>query len=318
MTGTAWAVALAIAAAAAYACGVVVQQRAATAPGQEDGAGPSLAQVLLSPLWLVGVGLDAAAFGLEFLALRAGTLSLVQPLLVSGLLFALPLGAAVTGVRVTGRDARAAALVVLGLVVAVVVAAPTHGSRGAHPRAWPLTLVSVAVVVGVLLLVAVARRGPLTRTVSLASAAAIVNGVLAAFGKAVAVRSGHGWLAATLSWPALGLAVTAVLTLTLAAAAFRAGVPTAAIGILFAGEPAAGIVMGVLLHGGSLRHGPLAVPVLAAALLMCLTGVALLARSPAVLASYTAHPQHAAPQSCPVTPLVATATPAAGPARAGT
>jgi hypothetical protein len=288
VTGTGWAVALAVAAAAAYAGGVVVQQRAATTPAPGGGEGQSLVGVLRSPLWLAGVALDAAGFGLEFLALRAGALSLVQPLLVSGLLFALALGALLTGLPVGLRDAGAATLVVVGLVVAVLVAAPTSGDGGVHPSAWPVTLAVVTVVVAGLVLVATVCSGPVARTSCLAGAAAVVNGLLGAFGKSVAVRSEHGWLAALLSWPALGLLVTGALTLTLAAAAFRAGAPTAAIGVLFAGEPAAGVVMAAVLHGDTVRHGPLATAVLVAAVLVCLSGVVVLAHSPAVLASYTA------------------------------
>lgn len=56
--------------------------------------------------------------------------------------------------------------------------------------------------------------------------------------------------------------MSAALTLTLAAAAFRAGAPTAAIGVLFAAEPAAGVTMGAVLFGDTIRHGPLAVLVL--------------------------------------------------------
>lgn len=290
MAGTAWAVVLAVAAAAAYASGVVVQQRAATAPGPGIGARSSLGQVLRSPLWLFGVLLDTAGFGLEFLALRAGSLTLVQPLLVSGLLFALTLGAALTGLRVGLRDAGAAALVVVGLVVAVLVAAPTPGAGGVSPRVWLLTVAVVTIVVAGLALVATMSSGPVARTVCFAGAAAVVNGLLGAFGKAVAIRSEHGWVTALVGWPALGLVVTGALTLSLAAAAFRAGAPTAAIGLLFAGEPAAGVVMAAVLHGDSIRHGPLATTVLATSLLLCLSGVALLARSPAVLASYAAAP----------------------------
>jgi hypothetical protein len=40
--------------------------------------GPTLPEVLRRPLWFVGVGFDAAGFGLEFLALWVGTVTLVQ------------------------------------------------------------------------------------------------------------------------------------------------------------------------------------------------------------------------------------------------
>lgn len=285
-----WAIVLAVAAAAAYAGGAVVQHRAATTPGAHTAAEPSLLQVLRRPLWLLGVALDAAGFALEFFALRAGTLTLVQPLLVSGLLFALPLGAVLSGLRAGRRDVLAAVLVTVGLTVSVLVAAPRPGPTSAGPGTWLAVLVVVVLVVGGLVVVAASRRRAVPRAVCLAAAAAVVNGLLAALGKAVAVRTGQGWLTALLSWPALGLAVTAGLTLTLAASAFRAGAPTAAIGVLFAGEPVAGVAMGTVLYRDTIHHGTLAVATLVVCLLACGYGIALLSRSPAIVTSYASPP----------------------------
>ena len=44
-------------------------------------------------MWLFGIALDVGAYFLEALALANGSIVLVQTLLVSGLLFALPLSA---------------------------------------------------------------------------------------------------------------------------------------------------------------------------------------------------------------------------------
>lgn len=60
-------------------------------------------------------------------------------LLVSELLFALPLGAVFTGLRLGLRDVAAAALVTVGLTVSVLVAAPGLGTAGTGT--WLMTLV---------------------------------------------------------------------------------------------------------------------------------------------------------------------------------
>ena len=52
-----------------------------------------LTRLVTKPLWLAGIAADGLAFVFQFVALGHGSLILVQPLLVSGLLFALPLGA---------------------------------------------------------------------------------------------------------------------------------------------------------------------------------------------------------------------------------
>ena len=47
---------------------------------------------LAHPLWLGGIGADVVGLSLQVIALHLGALGVVQPLLISGLLFALPLG----------------------------------------------------------------------------------------------------------------------------------------------------------------------------------------------------------------------------------
>jgi len=46
---------------------------------------------LAHPLWLGGIGADVVGLSLQVLALHLGALAVVQPLLISGLLFALVL-----------------------------------------------------------------------------------------------------------------------------------------------------------------------------------------------------------------------------------
>src|SRR5438477_11075955 len=88
-------VASALGSALLYALASVLQQRAARVVPSEKSLRLSLLTTLLArPLWVVGVLADVGGFVLQFYALDHGALVLVQPLLVSGLLFALPLGAA--------------------------------------------------------------------------------------------------------------------------------------------------------------------------------------------------------------------------------
>src|SRR4029077_8811446 len=83
-----------------YAVAAVTQQRAAYAAPLEYSLRLSLLLNLLRrPLWLLGLCCDVGAFLLQFWALDHGALVLVQPLLVSGLLFALPLGAIISKER---------------------------------------------------------------------------------------------------------------------------------------------------------------------------------------------------------------------------
>src|SRR5205823_3686024 len=51
-------------------------------------------RLIRTPLWLVGWMTNLLGYGVQAIALHFGTLALVQPLQVSQLLFALPLGSA--------------------------------------------------------------------------------------------------------------------------------------------------------------------------------------------------------------------------------
>jgi len=283
------AVLAALGAALSYASGAVFQQRAALPPVitgvGASRAAPPLRKVVRHPLWLFGVGLDGVGFLLEFAALRVGSVSLVQPLLVSGLLFALPLGATLTGQRIRGRDLAAGALVCVGLAVALLAARPGPGTGPAAGGAWLAGSAATGLVVGGLMYTARGRR-PATRAVCFAASAGLVNGLFAGFAKAVGVRSEAGWTSVVVSWPLWALIVAAVLTLTLAAEAFRAGAPAAAVGALFAVEPVAGVSVGATLFGETVSRAPAAVVLEVAGVIACLLGVLLLSRSPAVVATY--------------------------------
>src|SRR3984893_19043155 len=96
-----------------YALASVLQHRAAIAQPQEKSMRLSLlGRLVTNPMWLAGIVADGLAFLFQFVALGHGSLILVQPLLVCGLLFALPLGAWFAHTRLTRQDWAGAAGVV--------------------------------------------------------------------------------------------------------------------------------------------------------------------------------------------------------------
>ena len=89
------------------------------------------------PVWLAGIAADALGFAAQAVALTVGRLSAVQPALVVGLVFALPLfGARMTGQVVRRADVAAAVAVTAALAAFLVVAAPSGGRDDTSPEAW--------------------------------------------------------------------------------------------------------------------------------------------------------------------------------------
>ena len=151
---------LALVAAALFAVAAAAQQRAAAQVPDERARGLGLIRVLLRrPLWWVGTGGDFGGYAAQAAALGVGSLLLVQPLLVTTLLFALPLAAWWGGRRLSRVDATWAVLLAIALALFVVVAEPTAGVNRAPIAAWLPAAAVLGVVLAVCLAVAAARRG---------------------------------------------------------------------------------------------------------------------------------------------------------------
>ncbi len=96
------AVPLALASAGLFAVGTAVQHRAAVAhPGTDQGHVRLILSLARRPAWLLSNLALIAGVVLHGVALSKGTLVVVQPLLVSGLLFTMPLSARLHRRRVT-------------------------------------------------------------------------------------------------------------------------------------------------------------------------------------------------------------------------
>ena len=127
---------LALVAAALFAVAAAAQQRAAAQVPDERARGLGVIRVLVRrPLWWVGTGGDLAGYAAQAAALGLGSLVLVQPLLVTTLLFALPLAAWWSGRRLSRADAAWALALSAALALFVVVAEPTAGVDRAAPAA---------------------------------------------------------------------------------------------------------------------------------------------------------------------------------------
>src|SRR3954470_21767905 len=127
------AVAVALLSAGCYAVSAVLQERQAS---RTRGAGAAtLARSLVAqPLWWLAVAATLAGAALHVVALALGPLTVVQPVAVTTLVLALPLGAALVGRRVRRDEWGAAAAVVVGLVP-VVLAVHRHAHAAHLPAA---------------------------------------------------------------------------------------------------------------------------------------------------------------------------------------
>lgn len=209
-------------------------------------------------LWLAGIVTDAVGLTLQIVALHLGDLAVVQPLLVSGLLFALLLRRR-QGRPVTGHEVRWALVLTLCLT-AFLFLAGTNPHRAGDPgpdRLPAVVAASVGVVIALVCLILARRRKPAAGAAALMGVAVgVVYAASAALLKGFTDRAVHGPLAAITSWQLYTVIVVGAIGLFLSQLAFQAGPLTASLPAIATVDPLLSIVVGVMVYDEHLHRGP--------------------------------------------------------------
>jgi drug/metabolite transporter (DMT)-like permease len=281
---------LALGAAFFIAVGDVIHQRSAHEVTDEHLSHVALFMRLLRDRhWWLGSFVAAAGFAFQAAALGLGSVLLVQALLVTSLLFALPINARLTHQRVTRWQWTWAALLAASVAVIVIVGNPTAG----HSRASFETWTAVIAVLGPLLVLCVIGagiwKGPVS-AVLLALVSGALWGLFAVLTKGVVDRLDDGiWeLARTpelYAWALVGVAGTAWQQ-----SSFRAGALTASLPTMTVAEPVVGSVLGIFVLGETLRPPDAGWLTLVVAVAVMVVATAALARGEAATADRAAAP----------------------------
>lgn len=273
---------VALGSALCYAVASVLQHHAARGQRHSRSTRVGLLVGLVTrPLWVAGIVVDVAAYVLQFIALGHGSLVLVQPLLVSGLLFALPVGAALSHRRLTKLEWLGSAAVVIGLAGFLVVASPGPG-RAPRTITWGVTLAATLVPAALLVLAAPAHQGR-RRATMLAGAAGVLYGLTAALTEVTARLLARGVVHILTSWEPYSLVACGAIGLVVGQSAFQAGPLRLSLPMLSVVDPVVSIALGALtFHEHVATAG--AAPVLEVLGLVIMgVGTFLLARSPLVV-----------------------------------
>jgi drug/metabolite transporter (DMT)-like permease len=259
-----------------YAAASVLQHRAAVeAPHEHSLRVGLLGYLARKPWWVAGVAADGGGFVAQFLALGHGPLVIVQPLLVSGLLFALPLGAFLAKRRITTREVWAAAAVVVGLAALLIAAYPEAGHADATGREWVALL--LATLVPAALLVAGAIRVPSLKPALLATSAGVIYGLTAALTKVTAHQLGNSVGHALTGWQLYVLIAVGVVGMVLTQSAFQAGPLRASLPPLTVVDPVVSAVIGMTAFHENVDQDPLRIVVELVGALIMVGGVIALA-----------------------------------------
>ncbi|OQO94126.1 DMT family transporter [Saccharomonospora piscinae] len=239
-------------------------------------------RLLRQRVWLAGWMTNIGGFCCQAGALHFGSVALVQPLLVTQLLFALPMASAAVRQWPPLRDWLAAMAISGGvaLFLSVEGAAPMAGTPD-RQRLVIAVLVAAATIATLLQIAQ--RQGPLLYSALVAASAGICYAMSAAMMKLTADSLLTEGIAATATdWPGYLLAVTTGAGLVLGHQAYGSGSLSAAVAIMSIVNPGVSFTLGLLVFGAvpATEPGPLAAAAAAGALLV--VGVFGLAHSPAV------------------------------------
>ena len=179
--------------------------------------------LVANPLWLFGWVALAAGFVFQALALHNGLLSVVQPLLVTELVFALVLRRVWIHQSIRSLTWWAAALTCVSLALFVAVSEPSGGNATPTSSAWLGATLATAGGAAVFCVLSL-RGSPGRRAALLGAATSILWALVATFIKAMTdslTQYGVGGM--FLHWPVYALAATGLAAELLNQAALHVG-----------------------------------------------------------------------------------------------
>jgi hypothetical protein len=273
------AVGFALAAAFCSAVNLLTQHVASiSAPKREKGWRLPL-YLVRQPLWLLGWAAAAGTFAFQALALHNGLMSVVQPVLVTELVFVLVLRRVWIHQDVAAAAWASVLVVCLALSVFLIAAEPSGGQPAPQTRQW----LSTALVLGgaIAVLTALGRAGPPARRAAVfAAAAGLAWALEATFLKAATDALAAFGIAGLLTrWPVYALIAAGVGGTLLEQAALHVGPLSVSQPILVIINPFASIILSVWLFDERFTNSPAKITVAVVSFAVMAAGVTMLTRT---------------------------------------
>jgi drug/metabolite transporter (DMT)-like permease len=272
-------VVFALAASFSNAVNVMTQHKASIAAPKREKGWRLVGYLFRQPLWLLGWIAAVGGFVFQALALHDGELSIVQPLLVTELVFVLVLRRLWIRQDIA-RAAWASVLVVcVALAVFLTVAEPTGGKPTAETAQW---LSALLVFGGAIAAAAAAgtRGSPVRRAAAFAVAGALAWALMAVFIKSVTDTLATFGIAGTLTrWPVYALAAAAAAGTLLEQSALHVGPLSVSQPLLVIINPLASIVLSVWLFDERFTDSPARITIAVLSFAVLAAGVTALSRT---------------------------------------
>jgi drug/metabolite transporter (DMT)-like permease len=228
------------------------------------------------PVWLLGTIVLLAGYATQGAALDRGKLVVVQPLLVTTIVWALPLGHWLTAQSVVRRQVLGAGVVVIGLALFILVGDPDAGTDNTTGQQYLIASLAITAVVLALLLWLRRKPAPALRAAVLGVCAGLYFGLSATFTKPV-INDLHVSLGEAAgdwrTWALLGFGFVAFLIQQLSLATGQLAPAMAAVSV---SNPAVSVILGIVLFEERLTRPAWHVLVAGLALIAALAGAVLI------------------------------------------
>lgn len=275
---TAVTVAVALAAAVAFGWSTALMHHSASgAPKHVQGIGALLQHVVRQWRWLTGMAASLTGLGLHAVALNLGSIAVVQPLVVTGLVFSFLFRAGLDRHLPSRRTMLWVLLTAAGLTVFLVAGGSLSGGGGAD-LAGTAAMLGVGTIAVVAAWTAAARI-PRHAGLLLGSAAGVVYGLVAGTLKATTNVATHGVVALFTSWPVYVLAALGAAGFLLNQSAYQRAPLSSSLPAANTFNPLVAVIFGVVGFGERPPDRLGSVIAEAVGLTAVLVGVFFLARS---------------------------------------
>jgi drug/metabolite transporter (DMT)-like permease len=239
---------LALVAAFFFALAATLQQKGALDLGSVSlGSPSSLLALVRQRWWLAGTIALLAGYAFQAVALANGRLAVIQPLLVTTIVFALPLGYLLTAQVVGRREILGAAVVVLGLAIFTGVGQAAEGNDNAPASEWAVAVLLFGSIAAVLLYLG--GTGTVARKAALYGASAgVLFGLSAALCKPTVEILGDDGISGVLeSWELYAFAAAGIIAFVVQQVSLATGKLAASVATVSVCNPIVGILIGTIL-----------------------------------------------------------------------
>ncbi|UKD56284.1 MULTISPECIES: DMT family transporter [Amycolatopsis] len=250
------------------------------------------------PLWLIGIAATILGLVLQLVALAFGPLLLVQPLLVTSLMFAGLASARLERRRPDRTMSAGGLLCVAGLAAFLVIARPSGNGETLVSGGDLLPLgIALAALTLVSLVVAASTNSGSWRVLGLAVATGVLYGLTAGLMKVVAGQFRVGIDEPFRHWTLYLVCVVGPLGFLLSQNTFQQGrFLTPALAVITALDPLVGVAIGLSWMGESADGRPLALFGEALAGLVIVVGIALMSTRASHLSAESETPSAESPE----------------------